>query len=178
MHIIARGGGDSWRFPLSPSVGKGGIELNIRAIIIVVFAATLMSVALAATHTPTAEGEPDTFDGTATYDWFMEDQNAETFHLDSAEDLMGFVAIVNNDYKIEGDSTFSGKTVALDADIDLQSMTWNPIGPGVTMGSSFGADYYFAGTFDGNGHTISNMTFKTVDNLWTYGISVCLWTSS
>ena len=135
-----------------------------------VFATTLMSVALAATHTPTAEGEPDTFDGTATYDWFMEDQNAETFYLDSAEDLMGFVAIVNNDYQIEGDSTFSGKTVVLDANIDLQSMIWNPIGPGVTMGSSFGADYYFAGTFDGNGHTISNMTFKTVDNLWTYGM--------
>ena len=36
------------------------------------------------------------------------------------------------------------------ADIDLTGVTWNPIG--------YSGDYYFAGNYDGDGHTIANAT--------------------
>ncbi len=54
--------------------------------------------------------------------------------------------------KVNAGDTYKGKTVLLNADIDLAGINWTPIGnaekfPSVT----------FAGTFDGQNHTISNM---------------------
>lgn len=59
--------------------------------------------------------------------------------------------------QVNGGNNFSGKTITLTADIDLDGIDWKPIGnvtsyPGIT----------FAGTFDGGEHTISNLT--TSDN--------------
>lgn len=59
--------------------------------------------------------------------------------------------------QVNGGNNFSGKTITLTADIDLDGIDWRPIGnvtsyPGIT----------FAGTFDGGEHTISNLT--TSDN--------------
>lgn len=73
--------------------------------------------------------------------WFV---NGET-SIDTAEELAGLAKLVN-----EGTS-FSGKIVTLAADIDLGGNLWTPIGGGNNGGKRF------QGTFDGNGHTISNM---------------------
>ena len=63
--------------------------------------------------------------------------------IGSAEQLAEFRDSVNN-----GDS-YEGKTIYLTSDIDLSSYSnWTPIGNQTTN---------FAGTFDGQGHTISNM---------------------
>ena len=49
---------------------------------------------------------------------------------------------------VDGGATFEGKTVKLDADIDLTTENWDPIGDNRT-------DAYFCGTFDGQDHTIT-----------------------
>ena len=46
-------------------------------------------------------------------------------------------------------NNFAGQTITLLADIDLNNVEWTSIGT---------EDNYFAGTFDGNGHTIKNLT--------------------
>ena len=70
--------------------------------------------------------------------------------ISNAAELKAFAESVNRGY------TYAGQTVVLTADIDLNGVKWTPIGtvdsyPSVT----------FAGTFDGNNHTISNL--KTSD---------------
>lgn len=47
--------------------------------------------------------------------------------------------------------SFEGKTIYLDNDLDLSGCQWTPIG----NGSNFGR--YFAGTFDGQYHKITNL---------------------
>ncbi len=59
--------------------------------------------------------------------------------IDDTEEFAAFAAAVN-----AGDD-FAGKTVKLNASIDLDNLAWTAIDN-------------FAGTFDGQGHTISNMT--------------------
>ena len=72
------------------------------------------------------------------------------YHIANAEGLMYFSDKVN-DYG----NSFSGKTVVLDGDIDLQNVEFTPIGQtGATQ---------FWGTFDGQGHTISNLNINNTD---------------
>lgn len=70
--------------------------------------------------------------------------------ISSAEGLAWLAVLVNG---LDGHSAtdFSGKTVKLEANIDLLGHNWTPIG-----GSN-----YFKGTFDGADHTISNLTIDT-----------------
>ena len=73
--------------------------------------------------------------------------------ISSAEGLAWLAVLVNG---LDGHSAtdFSGKTVKLEANIDLSGHNWTPIG-----GSK-----YFKGTFDGGNHTISNLTIDTDTN--------------
>ena len=74
----------------------------------------------------------------------------EKFVITSVSDLQTFADAVN-----EGD--YDGKTdavVTLDADLDLAGIAWIPMGD---------TSHDFAGTFDGRGHTISNLTIGTAD---------------
>lgn len=69
--------------------------------------------------------------------------------IDNAEDLFTFAAYVN------GGGDTSGKTFTLTNDIDI-SGKWTPVGQEGNL---------FNGTFDGNNHTISNITVTvTADN--------------
>ena len=70
-------------------------------------------------------------------------------------DYMGSIIYINNVTDLEnfknnvnGGDNYIGKTVILTADIDLNGKSWAPIG---TENASFN------GTFDGDGHIISNM---------------------
>ena len=60
-------------------------------------------------------------------------------------DLKAFAADVNSG------NTYAGKTVLLMSDFDLKGELWTPIGPNAD------ANNKFKGTFDGQGHTISNL---------------------
>lgn len=83
--------------------------------------------------------------------------SAESFTITTAAELAGLAALVNN-----GDAaTFAGKTVTLGADIDLSAHYWTPIGVSDMGGNS---DAYFAGAFEGAGHTVSGMHVRIVQS--------------
>ena len=82
------------------------------------------------------------WNGKASDTWYEDSKNAGTYEIKTAEELAAFAETVNSG------NTFSGKTVTLTADIDLGYQAWTPIGNSSSK---------FQGTFDGNGHTISNL---------------------
>ena len=89
---------------------------------------------------PSIAGRQKKFD----ISWYKADSKSYT--LDSAKDLYGF-------YMISSGTDFAGKTVKLGADITVNEAgkwetSWNPIKK-------------FAGTFDGQGHTIRGLYVKT-----------------
>ncbi len=55
-------------------------------------------------------------------------------------------------------NNFSGKTIELTADIDLENILFLPIG-----GKDESTNYYFRGTFDGRGHVIRNLNVMELD---------------
>lgn len=74
----------------------------------------------------------------------------DEFEIGTTEEFLEFRDTVN------GGQSFAGKTVKLTADIDLEGIAWVSIGdPGSTKSANCKS---FCGTFDGQGHTISNMT--------------------
>ena len=78
----------------------------------------------------------------------VESDPANTVKIGTKEELLAFKNAVN----VEGNN-FSGKTIKLTANIDLNGEAWEPIGQ--TGGN--GVATHFVGVFDGQGYTISNM---------------------
>lgn len=68
---------------------------------------------------------------------------AENLTISDSGSLVSFLSRIN------AGETFSGNTVTLGADIDMNGISWTP---GGTLKNPF------MGTFDGNNHTISNVT--------------------
>ncbi len=91
----------------------------------------------------------------ADTEWYN-DTDTE-FTLTTAEQLAGLASIVNKG------NDFSGKTVKLDADIDLSEYLWTPIGSGTypkvvtILGRPINsnAPAYFCGVLDGQNHKIT-----------------------
>ncbi len=84
--------------------------------------------------------------------------NTDGKYLITKASELAWVAKQNND-----GTDFRGKTILLENDIDLCNGFWTPIGTGSKP---------FKGTFDGQGHTISNLNiYSTVasDNLGLFG---------
>lgn len=63
--------------------------------------------------------------------------------------------------KVNDGTTYNNYVVKLEADLDLAGVTWTPIGR-VTKDNDKYYDFY--GTFDGQGHTISNLTVGNDDS--------------
>lgn len=84
--------------------------------------------------------------------------NHDVYEIYSEAGLFSFAADVN------AGNSYSGKTVVLTADLDLEGESWTPIGDSVASYPSVA----FAGTFDGRDHTISNLTINRGDNTDTY----------
>ena len=112
----------------------------------------LLILALCFTLLPTAafaEGTSvDNWDGTADTSWYTSAPDASEYHILTAEQLAGLAQLVNDKAT---PVSFEGKTIYLDNDLDLSGIQWTPIG----NGSNF--DRYFAGTFDGQYHKITNL---------------------
>ena len=87
----------------------------------------------------------DIWDGSAEQDWYG-DGTASSYALSSGADLAGLAALVNSGV------TFEGKTITLETDIDLDGREWTQIGKNGAV---------FSGTFDGQSHTIDNLTINT-----------------
>lgn len=115
--------------------------------------ASILSLVLIVTLLPTAALAAGEWDGTSVdISWY--NTNETEFTIDSAAKLAGLAQLVN-----EG-NTFEDKTIKLGDDIDLDNMEWTPIGiSSIGMSSA-----PFKGTFDGNGHTISNLLINGNSN--------------
>ena len=85
--------------------------------------------------------------------WYAQSLEDKEYTFTAAAELAGLPDLVN------AGTTFTGWTLKLGADIDLSGSEWEPIG----TGKRGDADTVFRGTFDGDGHTISNfkITFDT-----------------
>lgn len=99
-----------------------------------------------------AENQP--WDGvSADTDWYTGQPDAASYTIRTAAQLAGLAKLVN-----EGNN-FSKKTILLEDSLDLNGQEWTPIG-GTDTGKTF------AGTFDGQGHTISNLKItRGLDNV-------------
>ena len=88
-----------------------------------------------------AESEP--WDGSSyTEPDDMQQDTAGYYLIATAADLAGFAYMVNEGINPEANAK-------LTADIDLGNQEWTPIGQD--------EDFYYCGSFDGQGHTISNL---------------------
>ena len=114
------------------------------------------------------------WDGTAVdTSWY--NTTSTEFTLDTAAQFAGFAQIVGGMNGQTQDS-FKGKTVKLDADINLGGRIWYPIGyynsngnyDKVSGGSVESDVLSFEGTFDGQGHTISNVYQNTWEMFGDY----------
>ena len=90
----------------------------------------------------------DKWDG-KTVKEVTEDSNG-IYHITKASEL-AWVA-----QKVNSGETFAGKTISLDASLDLNNKEWTPIGAGKTN------DTYnsFGGTFEGNNNVIKNLSIN------------------
>ncbi len=106
------------------------------------------------------------WDGNVDTTWYNEED--VEFVLNTAEEFAGFAKMVG-----EGDDGFAGKTVKLDADVDLglidengERVSFEPIGTtGERDSSGRLVTKPFKGTFDGQGNTISNL----YQSGWAFG---------
>ena len=80
------------------------------------------------------------------------------YAINSLTGFKAFAASVNNG------TTYNGATVKLEADIDLQSEPWTPIGMNADKPEKF------QGTFDGQNHTISNLKVNTAKGYTAAGL--------
>ena len=80
---------------------------------------------------------------------------AEDIIVRTAQDLMNIRQKVN-----EGIDDFSGSTIYLANDINLEDIDWIPIGIRSSDESDETKSHPFLGTFDGGGHWIHNLTVK------------------
>ena len=79
--------------------------------------------------------------------WYVGHENNDEFILEDVADFLGFRDLV------DAGTTFAGKTVTLDTDIDLAGKLFNPIGGGW----AYNGGKTFNGTFNGGNHTIYNI---------------------
>ena len=102
-------------------------------------------------------------EGVADTSWYDPENPQSEYSFSSAEQLAGLSELVS------GETTFKGVTFTLESDLDLycedttesadgDPLTFRPIGDYSKNGT-------FEGTFDGNGHTISNL----YQNGWDLG---------
>ena len=74
-------------------------------------------------------------------------------HIHSAEGLAWLISAVNGLNGQEADN-FNGKTVTLEADVDMSAAIWTTIAQGTNYGDPNPDRLKFCGTFDGNGYDI------------------------
>lgn len=74
--------------------------------------------------------------------------------ITSTEDLLDFASSVNSG------ENYAEQFIRLEADLDLQGISWRPIGT---------IDNPFCGTFDGAGHSITNLSVMPIDYSGLFG---------
>ena len=111
---------------------------------------------------PVSADNAAAWDGSVDTSWYSKD--ATSFEVSTPAQLAGLAAIVNGKAEGIAQDAFAGKTVKLTADVDLGGVKgsdgtwsgrqWTTIGEGSWQNP-------FKGTFDGDGHTVSNLYIDT-----------------
>ncbi len=104
---------------------------------------------------PENPDQPEEPDENYAYKWYISDTQADSFIIKNADELVEFAELVNGTADLEDVTepvNFEGKTIKLEADIDLAGIEWTSAGNT--------AEKAFKGCFDGNMHTIENLTMK------------------
>ena len=89
------------------------------------------------------------------------------YQIKNVGNLFWFAALVNGNTNQEGiTQAVPTANAVLTADIDLGGREWAPIAPSTTFRSNATSvarttDKSYSGTFDGQGHTISNFEIRT-----------------
>ena len=83
-------------------------------------------------------------------------ESSDIIEIGTAEELVDFAKSVT-DGSMNG---YAGQTVMLTADIDCSGVEWTPIGT-MNLDDMSDDSCMFQGVFDGQGHTISNVTFDS-----------------
>jgi len=109
--------------------------------------------------------DPDVLTG-ADVSWWTSDPDAESYTISTAAELYGLMYLVDRQSNAFRPVDFEGKTIYLDADIDLDTVipwredgktfaqAWVGIGWGDYVPSYISYNHFW-GAFEGNGHTIS-----------------------
>lgn len=87
--------------------------------------------------------------GNGTYD--------DPYLIETASNLAYLAEKVNEGYQAQGMAVFAETYFLMTDDLDLNNINWTPIGYVNTSLEGF----YFAGVFDGDYHTISNLKIQT-----------------
>jgi hypothetical protein len=88
----------------------------------------------------------------------LEQNEAGVYQIGTTQDLVDFAALVNDETEGVDNST---ACAVLTADIDLTDVTWIPIGSAARR---------YKGTFDGQFHSIKNMTLRNVKEQGLFGV--------
>lgn len=91
--------------------------------------------------------------GNYSITWY--NKNSKEYTINSEKELAGIAYLVNNGY-----TTFKGKTIKIAKNLNLRSYKWIPIG--------YDKNNNFAGTLDGQNHTINGIEITSTD-LHYYG---------
>jgi len=96
---------------------------------------------------------------TNAYKTFTKEQPQAAFNLtiSSVDEWNTFAINVAN-----GDS-YAGQTVGLNADLDFSGKTFIPVGA-IIEGTTYNGSSIFSGSFDGQGHIISNISLNITSN--------------
>lgn len=102
------------------------------------------------------------------------DVTNKTVSITTAGELRWLAAVVNGAVKVQDvPATMTGFTVNLEADIDLNNEEWIPIGQSYYAdGMDWNGVNQFRGTFNGNNHTVSNITItKPYHGIGFFGLA-------
>lgn len=110
----------------------------------------------------------DVWDGTSS-PWAQGNGTSDDPYLiETAANLAYLAEQVNAGFEAEGQAVFAGKCFLLADDLDLNNVNWTPIGSVNTNMEGL----YFAGVFNGDFHTISNLKIQTGEEV--SGLFACL----
>ncbi|MDQ0362531.1 hypothetical protein [Breznakia pachnodae] len=100
------------------------------------------------------EQNVDVWDGGVDISWYDSSNIKTSYDILNAKQFAGLAQLVN------AGEDFDGVILNLTTDIDLNNIEWTPIG---------GSNRFTGATFNGNGHTIMNLTV-TADTNFFYGL--------
>lgn len=115
---------------------------------------------IATQFTKESDSFDEKYDEGATY---LNQDASGAWLINNVNELYYFASQVN------GGNTYDGETVKLTADIDLAGRAWAPIGRPATTTTDFSRS--FRGTFDGQGHTVSNLKVNNMGWAGLFGLA-------